>query len=313
MFSEVAFDRDQVNSSCSPCSDFLVRSCLNHTAKNNQSSTSTVLSQARKSVTLDHNDRDLESAVVLDMTLIFLWKAFVVQENGQMKIVVGQHHVAVDRLNTLATSHPQGPPTPPPNPATIEYPVLKFVRRDSALSDLPLTPSPEVSTRLVTYSFSHDHQKEHQFSRGLCVVPVTLTLQNHSERPLQAVVDTSKTPESLSTAQTGVSAGPSDGRQTEGGGDSLAPDPPSSVNQVHLVNRWVGLTQASLSLDKGHHSTVSLKAGFTRPGTYNLNNLSVFVTYSSNSSTAALSQQPQQQMVLQKHSTPSIITLVDTS
>ena len=293
MFSEVAFDREQVNSSCSPSSDFFVRSCLSHSQLTGGTphplltppitssfSSEGDLTDVCKS---DQSTDDLESAVLLRMTLVFLWKAYVVQESGQMKIVVGQHHVHVDRLNNCATSLPI-PPTPP------QRPPLRFVR--DVEQDMTPDPSPEVTTRLVTYSLSHDHQREHPFSRGLCIVPVTVVLQNHSEREVSVVIDTSKTPESLSSGVQVTST------SDQGSGQPL----PTTATSSHLV-RWVGLTQATLTLSKGHNSVVSLKAGFTRPGTYNLNNLSVFVTYSSD----------QSQSILQKHITPSIITLIDSS
>ncbi|XP_005105619.1 trafficking protein particle complex subunit 8 [Aplysia californica] len=293
VFSEVAFDRDQVNSACSPCSDFFVRSSLRHKqlsageapqdkppVSSPADSDSSAKARARESV------NDLESAVMLNLTLVFLWKAYVVQESGQMKIVVGQHHVHVDQLNACATSYPT-PPTAPSRPP------LRFTRVVEQEQQQP--PSPEVTTHLVTYSFTHVHQKEHAFSRGMCVVPVTLVLQNHSEREVHVVVDTSKTPESLSSGGGGGGAMVSDS-------SSFPQQLPSSASSSHSV-RWVGLTQATLTLSKGQNSAVSLKAGVTRPGTYNLNNISVFVTYSSD----------QSQMILQKHATPSIITLVDTS
>ena len=274
VFSEVAFDREQLNSACSPCSDFFVRSCLQH----KQVADSLMIPTHRSEAHHASGFEDLESAVLLKLTLVFLWKAYVVQESGQMKIVVGQHHVHIDRLNAFATSYPIPPVAP-------SRPPLRFIR--DMETEQSQDPSPEVTTRLVTYSFSHDHQKTHNFSRGLCVIPVTLMLQNHSEREVKVVIDTSKMPESLSSAATS---------------DTDSAVFPASASSSSSP-RWVGLTQATLTLGKGHNSTASLKAGFVRPGTYNLNNLSVFVTYCSD----------QSQTILQKHGTPSIITLVDTS
>lgn len=272
IFSEVAFDRDQVNTSCSPCSDFFVRSWLRHQTLNGSATDNRDSHQNPKSrLKVLEPSESLDSAIMVKLTLVFLWKAYVVQESGQMKIVVGQHHVHVDRLNTVSISYPI--PLVPVN-----KPLLKFTKDPE--QDEKLAPNPEVTTRLVSYSYTHPHQKEHAFSKGICVVVVGLTVQNHTEKEVRVMIDTSKTPDSLAT---------SDGLQS-----------PSVATQSVW---WIGLTQATLSLGKGQSSHLSLKAGMAHPGTYNLNNLSVFVTFSSD----------QSQMILQKHVTPSIITLVDTS
>ncbi|KAI8746612.1 trafficking protein particle complex subunit 8 [Biomphalaria glabrata] len=274
IFSEVAFDKDQVNTSCSPCSDFFVRSWLCHQAitgstppeREDWSDCALKKSAAESTAALD-------AAILVKLTLVFLWKAYVVQESGQMKIVVGQHHVHVDRLNTVAISYPI-----PLVPVT--KPILKFIK-GSEQEESP-APNPEVTTRLVSYSYTHPHQKDHPFAKGMCVVPVGLTVQNHTEKEVRVMVDTSKSPDSLSSC--------------------INPTDVLSSPSTHAV-RWIGLTQSTLTLGKGQSTQLALKAGVTRPGTYNLNNLSVFVTFSAD----------QSQMILQKHVTPSIITLADIS
>ncbi|GFR74415.1 trafficking protein particle complex subunit 8 [Elysia marginata] len=331
VFSEVAFDRDQVNTSCSPCSDFYWRSWLRHQAltgsdcgnsdfpsppgfgsgSNNPGAMrgKSIMSSSMISTDATPGSGTLESAVYLKLTLVFLWKAWAVQESGQMRIVVGQHHVHINRLNTVAMSYPV--------PASMSSltssssgaawaakntrPALKFIRRDSnSKADDSFggtaganSLDPEISTKLVSYSFSHAHQRSHPFDKGLCLVPVTLTLQNHSGKEVTVMVDTGKSPESfVSNPGTVVASPDSQSQQGLGVTGSTVPS-----------MRWVGLTQASLTLEKGQSSTLSLRAGMTRPGTYNVNCLSIFVTFSSD----------QSQMILQRHSTPSIVTLVDSS
>jgi hypothetical protein len=164
VFSEVAFDRDQVNSSCSPCSDFFVRSWHRHKSLMSGSSDSNPTAKTDSRIKRADSPQ-LDSAILLKLTLVFLWKAYVVQESGQMKIVVGQHHVHIDRLNTVSVSYPI-PPT-----VTVTPP-LKFTR-DLEPEEKP-PPDPAVTTRLVSYSFSHSNQKEHSFSKGICIVPVGL-------------------------------------------------------------------------------------------------------------------------------------------
>ena len=332
VFSEVAFDRDQVNTSCSPCSDFYWRSWLRHHALTNNPDSvgadsdcpfatgfgnssgnnkfvgggSDSMSSSMVSTDATSQSGTLESAVYLRLTLVFLWKAWAVQESGQMRVVVGQHHVHVNRLNTVAVSYPvptsiSSLSSPFSSSAKSTKPALKFTRRDSNAKTEdnfggtagPSSLDPEVSTRLVSYSFSHVHQRSHPFDQGLCLVPVTLTLQNHSGREVTVMVDTGKTPESF-VANSGAVVTSPEGQSQQG----LAATG-SSVPSM----RWVGLTQASLTLGRGQSSTLALRGGMMRPGTYNVNCLSVFVTFSSD----------QSQMILQRHSTPSIVTLVDSS
>ncbi|CAG5114906.1 unnamed protein product [Candidula unifasciata] len=261
VFSEVAFDRDQVNSSCSPCSDFFVRSWLRHKSLIEPLGSSDVGGSHSKIRKIDSTH--LDSAILLRLTLVFLWKAYVVQESGQMKIVVGQHHVHVDRLNTVSISYPIPP-------VVTSAPPLKFTQEPEP-TEAP-APDPAVTTSLVSYSFSHSNQKQHNFAKGLCVVPVGLTVQNHTDAEVQVMVDSTKSPETLSSG-------------------SSCPRPV----------KWIGLNQATLTLGKGQNAHLTLKAGITLPGTFNLNTISVFVTFSSD----------QSQMVLQKHTTPSIITVVN--
>ena len=64
--------------------------------------------------------------------------------------------------------------------------------------------------------------------------------------------------------------------------------------------RWVGHTHAKVMLGEGESTKLRLRAGFLRPGTYNVNTLAVFVTYTDD----------QSQMILQRQTTPSIITLL---
>ncbi|ESO86902.1 hypothetical protein LOTGIDRAFT_202689, partial [Lottia gigantea] len=92
--SEVPFDMEQVNSVSTPCCDFYCRSQLCHNNRMKQENRSDKL--------LDN----LNEALRVQMVLVCLWKAFVAQENGQMKILVGQHHVHVETVNSIVTSYP---------------------------------------------------------------------------------------------------------------------------------------------------------------------------------------------------------------
>lgn len=75
---------------------------------------------------------------------------------------------------------------------------------------------------------------------------------------------------------------------------------PSSPFPLSSCLRWVGHTHAKVTLGQGESARLKLRAGFLRAGTYNMNTLAVFVTYTDD----------QSQMILQRQTTPSIITLL---
>lgn len=270
MCSEVTFDEYHVNSLCSPCSDFFIRSWQQHRALTPVPSSGKVIT-ARNSKIKGCELTQPSSAVIVRLTLVFLWKAYVVQDDGQVKPVLGQHHAHIDHLSELPVSGLVVPSVPC-------IPQLKL-KQDSEWEDKPLS-DPDVAAHSLTYSFSHSSQKEHRFAGGICIVPVGLTVQNLTEVEVGVFVNTSGSPETLNSENSELF-------------NSFCLYPPSV--------KWIGLTQASLTLSRGQSSHLALKVGITRPGTYNLNTISVFVTSSSD----------QSEMILQKHTTPSIITVVN--
>ncbi|XP_025115248.1 trafficking protein particle complex subunit 8-like isoform X3 [Pomacea canaliculata] len=289
LYSEVPFDMEQIDSTKTPCRDFYVR---NRAADKSRDGNEQVV---KRSGMNDH--LDLEAALRVDLTLIFLWKAFVVQENGQMKILVGQHHVHIRTLDIYVTSYPLVVSESKQAPA--QRPPLKFV--SDTEQEPPSGPSAEVTTRLVSYSFRHAPSTAYSFKKGMCVVPVTLNLQNQTWRQVQVLIDTSKSSDRFG-------AGSNQGDSTLASGQAVTPLALGSMvfpSPVPLSSsmRWVGHTNAKVSLREGESAQLHLNAGFLRPGTYNLNTLAVFVTYSDD----------QSQMILQRQPTPSIITLLPLS
>ena len=72
----------------------------------------------------------------------------------------------------------------------------------------------------------------------------------------------------------------------------------------HLTSfSWVSQTLTKVSLDANQQRAVHMTACFSKPGIYNVNRLSVFVTYTKDAS----------EMVLQKHPSPSVVTVQDVS
>lgn len=64
---------------------------------------------------------------------------------------------------------------------------------------------------------------------------------------------------------------------------------------------WCGHSLIDLHIGPQHTQTVSLTACFSRPGVYNINQISVFVTYTTDSS----------EMILQKQCAPSVVVIND--
>lgn len=285
LYSEVPFDTEQIDSTKTPCRDFYLRSKAADEAR--EAAARAPAGSSGSSAVSDC--QDLETALDVSLTMIFLWKAFVVQENGQMKILVGQHHAHIHTVNTYVTSYPlvMAPSHQPP---------LKFVRDPE--QEAPLGPSADVTTRLVSYSFHHEFSTTHDFKRGMCVVPIKLKLQNHAERAVQVLVDTSKSSDRFGSDsnpdKTSAVAPPHSVPVTAGG---------LTASSLNGSVRWVGHTHAKLTLQERGSAEVNLRAGFLRPGTYNLNTVAVFVTYTDD----------QSQMILQRQPTPSIITLLPLS
>ncbi|XP_070190978.1 trafficking protein particle complex subunit 8-like isoform X2 [Littorina saxatilis] len=282
LYSEVPFDMEQIDSTRTPCRDFY--QCSVAADRSRETS-----SQGLSDVSNKAEYRDLEAALDVDLTLIFLWKAFVVQENGQMKILVGQHHVHLHTVNTYVTSYPLVM-------APSHHPPLKFYKDTEA--EMDESPSADVTTRLVSYSYQHKASALHSFDNGMCVVEVSLSLQNHAKRPVQVLVDSSKSSDRLNSTSSQDSNPASSASTTV-----ITPSPPSALNSPFPLSscvRWVGHTHAKVTLNEGESAKLNLRAGFLRPGTYNVNTLAVFVTFTDD----------QSQMILQRQPTPSIITLL---
>uniref|UniRef100_A0A3B4U4U7 Trafficking protein particle complex subunit 8 n=1 Tax=Seriola dumerili TaxID=41447 RepID=A0A3B4U4U7_SERDU len=125
----------------------------------------------------------------LDLNIIVIWKAYVVEDNKQL-ILEGQLHVALQTIGKEATSLT-------PKEEAQEMVLLKFK------SELPLpvvVPSAELS-QLIKTNLHYPETYTHTFVQdSLCLVPVTLTLSNCSLAHVDVIIDLrhkSTSPESL--------------------------------------------------------------------------------------------------------------------
>ncbi|CAN9500793.1 unnamed protein product [Ophioblennius macclurei] len=112
----------------------------------------------------------------LDLTIIVMWKAVVIEDNKEM-ILEGQLHVALQTIGKDAVSLA-------PKEEAPEMMLLKF---KSEL--LPAPPPPEFS-QLIKTNLEHPENFTHSFDHSsLCVVPVALTLSNCCSDPVEVNVD----------------------------------------------------------------------------------------------------------------------------
>nr|CAD7568876.1 unnamed protein product [Timema californicum] len=193
---------------------------------------------------------DLEAALRMGAMLILRWQSTINSNGNNGRTVIGQHHVAIDKLDVSATWPPVSSPAlqmqEQQGPLYIFGPDV-ISSATSAMSDK--YPSLDVLQRLVTYSIHHPPSIAHNFKHSrLCVVPVRLHLQNCSDSHL--VIKVTTVGNSSSSFLT-------------------------NKNQLYSPHssgcfRWVGLACSNLELSPHASESVCLSAAFSSPGTFNL-------------------------------------------
>uniref|UniRef100_A0AAX7SZK0 Trafficking protein particle complex 8 n=1 Tax=Astatotilapia calliptera TaxID=8154 RepID=A0AAX7SZK0_ASTCA len=182
-FSDLSMGNEQIISSTTPCGDFFFRS----------SSRISSVSKSQGSVPTENRSSDLtdiaKECSELDLNIIVIWKAYVVEDNKQL-ILEGQLHVALQTIGKEATSLTA-------KEVPQEMVLLKFK------SDLPppvILPSAEFC-QLIKTNLHYPETCTHPFvQESLCLVPVTLTLSNCSLAQVDVIIDLrhkSSSPESL--------------------------------------------------------------------------------------------------------------------
>uniref|UniRef100_A0ABI7XT42 Trafficking protein particle complex 8 n=1 Tax=Felis catus TaxID=9685 RepID=A0ABI7XT42_FELCA len=246
-FADIIFGNEQIISSASPCADFFYRSLSSELKK----------PQAQPSV---HTEKQsLEDAVRLiqkcsevDLNIVVLWKAYVVEDSKQL-ILEGQHHVILRTIGKEAFSCPQKQEPP-------EMELLKFFRPEN--TTVPLRPSVEQLSNLIKTSLHYPESFNHPFhQKSLCLVPVTLLLSNCSKADVDVIVDLrhkTTSPEAL---------------------------------EIHGSFTWLGQTQYKLQLKSQEIHSLQLKACFVHTGVYNLGTPRVFAKLSDQVTVFETSQQ----------------------
>ncbi|XP_065441503.1 trafficking protein particle complex subunit 8 isoform X13 [Chrysemys picta bellii] len=233
-FADIVFGNEQIISSASPCADFFFRS-LSSELKRTHAQSNMFQGAAKQS--FDEAVRLIQKCSEVDLNIVVLWKAYVVEDNKQF-ILEGQHHVVLHTVGKEAFSFPQKQESP-------EMVLLKFFRPEN--TSLPTRPTPEQLSNLIKTSLHYPESFNHSFhQKSLCLVPVTLLLSNCSEADVDVIIDLrhkTTSPEAL---------------------------------EIHGSFTWLGQTQYKLQLKSQEVYSLHLKACFVRTGVYNLGTHRVF-------------------------------------
>ncbi|XP_076873114.1 trafficking protein particle complex subunit 8 isoform X2 [Brachyhypopomus gauderio] len=254
-FADLNLGSEQIVSSTTPCADFFFRRGPPSEAQKGGVSAGRA-SQSRQSLTPAGRTDDGVATVVqkcseVELDIIVLWKAYVVEDNKQL-ILEGQLHVALQTVGKEACSLPQ-------REEAQEMVLLKFK------PDLPppvSRPSLEQLSHLIKTCLHYPESYDHPFpQKSLCMVPVSLTLSNCSLAQVDVIIDLrhkSTSPESL---------------------------------EVHGSFTWLGQTQYKLLLRPQEVQRLALKACFFQAGVYNLGTPRVFAKLTQSGTMCETSQQ----------------------
>lgn len=128
----------------------------------------------------------------LDATLIIRWRAEIKESGSATRLALGQHHVDLALLNK-SYKHPEEPRSDQADYSTR----LKIFGPDRNVPDSTTVvkkdqvPESEYRKNIVSFSLSHVREGKHNFERiRMCVIPVTLHLQNHSQSLVDVRINT---------------------------------------------------------------------------------------------------------------------------
>uniref|UniRef100_A0A8C5G6M8 Trafficking protein particle complex 8 n=1 Tax=Gouania willdenowi TaxID=441366 RepID=A0A8C5G6M8_GOUWI len=114
----------------------------------------------------------------LDLNIIVIWKAYVVEDNKQL-ILEGQLHVALQTIGKEASSVIN-------KEEAQEMVLLKFKSEPPP----PVIQPPAELSHLIKTNLHHPETFTHHFAQhSLCLVPVSLTLSNCSMAHVDAIID----------------------------------------------------------------------------------------------------------------------------
>nr|XP_014348794.1 PREDICTED: trafficking protein particle complex subunit 8 [Latimeria chalumnae] len=232
-FADIVLGNEQIISATTPCADFFFRSLSASESKKVLTQPSTSQAKAPS----DGSVRLVQKCSEVDLNIIVLWKAYVVEDNKQL-ILEGQLHVALQTIGREACSFFQ-------KQESQEMVLLKFFRPEHP--PLPTKPSTEQLSHLIKSSLHYPESINHPFQqKSLCFVPVMLILANCSQTEVDVIIDLrhkTTSPEAL---------------------------------EIHGSFAWLGQTQYKLQLKGQEVHKLHLKACFVHTGVYNLGTPRVF-------------------------------------
>ncbi|XP_078543490.1 trafficking protein particle complex subunit 8 isoform X1 [Lissotriton helveticus] len=233
-FGDIVFEREQILSSTTPCADFLFRSLLSSKLKRKVVHANSHVSGKSS---YDKAIQLLQKCTELNLSIIVLWKAYVVEDNKQV-ILEGQHHVTLECVGKEALSFP-------PKQELPEMSLLKFKEPESIA--VPVKPPSDQLSNLIKTCFHYPESFGHPFhQKSRCLVPVSLVLSNCSQAEVDVIIDLrhkATSPEAL---------------------------------EIHGSFTWLGQTQYKILLKSQQVYSVQLKACFVHTGIYNLGTPRVF-------------------------------------
>ncbi|XP_060722601.1 trafficking protein particle complex subunit 8 isoform X3 [Tachysurus vachellii] len=255
-FADLNLGNEQIVSSMTPCADFFFRRGPPSDLRKGGGSSGLATYMRRQSLTpAGRTDESMTNAVrkctEVELDIIVLWKAYVVEDNKQL-ILEGQLHVALQTIGKEACSLTQ-------KEEAQEMVLLKFKPDPPP----PVSkPSLEQLSHLIKTCLHYPESYDHPFpQKSLCMVPVTLTLSNCSLAQVDVIVDL---------------------RQKTTSPESL---------EVHGAFTWLGQTQYKLQLRPQEVHQLSLKACFFQAGVYNLGTARVFAKLAQSGTMCETSQQ----------------------
>ncbi|XP_047443113.1 trafficking protein particle complex subunit 8 [Mugil cephalus] len=182
-FADLNLTGERIVSTFTPRADFFMNCCRTLGSQEVDAPSSRTSSMGKNQGSSPSNDVDDLSNIAkkcneLDLKIIVMWKAFVVEDNKQL-ILEGQLHVALQAIGKEASSLAL-------KEEAQEMVLLKF---KSELPPPVALPSAELS-QLIKTSLHYPETYTHPFfQNSLCLVPVTLTLSNCCLAHVDVVID----------------------------------------------------------------------------------------------------------------------------
>ncbi|XP_058494315.1 trafficking protein particle complex subunit 8 isoform X2 [Solea solea] len=182
-FADLNLGSERIISSSTPCGDFFFRCCRTSESPSQRgevSSSRTTSSSKNQGLTSSSENigNIVRKCNELDLNIIVIWKAYVVEDNKQL-ILEGQLHVALKTIGKEATSLM-------PKEEAQEMVLLKF----KSEIPLPLAPPSAELSQLIKTNLHYPETYTHPFVQdSLCLVPVTLSLSNCSMAQVDVLID----------------------------------------------------------------------------------------------------------------------------